>query len=620
MSPSGSGSIASLVELLEINREQFGPRTLFVTKSGGHWTETSYADFARQVDWLRGGLAALGVGQGDHVGIIAANCLAWAVAAYATYGLGAAFVPMYESQHEKDWAFIVRDSGMKVLFVANPSLHARVESFARSISTLRHLVLISGDEQFTTANTYESLSRNGASFPVGSVHPEAIDSAALLYTSGTTGEPKGVILSHGNILSNALTLRDLILATERPENHRSLSFLPWAHAFGHTTELHMLIAAGASIAIAEGVDKIVENIKEIRPTVLFAVPRVFNRIHAGVQKLMATKSAPVRWLFRSGLRAARRRARGAALKVHERIVFFLADKLVFSKVRARFGGRLRFAISGAASLAQEVAEFIDGIGIAVYEGYGLTEASPIVTANIPGHRKMGSVGRPLPGVRVVIEPSASGDSRQGEVVIYGPNVMKRYHNCAEETRAVITADGGLRSGDMGYLDEEQYLFISGRLKEQYKQANGKYVVPSPLEERLKLSPLIANVMIYGDNRPYNVALVVPSTDGVLEWAAANGANGFGDRTVSELTQNPALKEKITQEIAALSTRFKHYERVKAIALIAEDFTQRNEMLTPSMKLRRHIIVQRWRDQLDSLYRADNGGTDDAWSPGLTCDG
>jgi long-chain acyl-CoA synthetase len=577
---SGSGTIASLVDLLEASRAAFGPRPLFVTKAAGGtaWAETTYAQFGALVDRLRAGLTALGVGRGDKVGIVSGNRVEWAVAAYATYGVGAAFVPMYESQLEKDWTYIVRDSGMKLLFVSTADLRARLQPLVSPGAALQHVVSLDPGVP-PGAPTYSSLLNAGP--PAPPVRPPGDEPAALLYTSGTTGEPKGVVLTHRNVVSNAVTLRDLILATENPAEHRSLSFLPWAHAFGHTAELHMLISSGASMGIARGVDTIVEDIKDVRPTVLFAVPRVFNRIHAGVQKLMAERSAPVRWLFRRGVAAA---AAGARRGLAGRLLAFLADRLIFAKVRARFGGRLKFAISGAASLSPEVARFIEAIGIAVYEGYGLTETSPIVAANVPGHRKLGSVGRALPGVRVVID--------RGEIVVHGPNVMRGYHGRDAETRAVLTPEGGLRTGDMGTLDEDGYLFITGRLKEQYKLTNGKYVVPSLLEERLKVSPAIANVMIYGDNKPYNVALVVPS-GGPLESA----------------DERARIKARLEAEIALLSSDFKRYERVRSIVVITEDFTQQNEMLTPSMKLRRHNILRRWRAELEGLYGpdADAGG-------------
>jgi long-chain acyl-CoA synthetase len=342
----------------------------------------------------------------------------------------------------------------------------------------------------------------------------------------------------------------------------------------------MLIASGASMGIAESAEKIVENIKDVRPTVLFAVPRVFNKIYAGVRQLVARKPAAVRWLFEHGLAATARRSRGESIGLGGRLVSLLADKLLFAKVRARFGGRLKFAICGAASLAREVAELVEAVGIAVYEGYGLTETSPIVSANVPGQRKLGSVGRVLPGVRVAIDASTSSDPRLGEIVVYGPNVMAGYHERDAETRAVLTSEGGLRTGDIGYLDEDGYLFITGRLKEQYKLANGKYVVPSPLEERLKLSPLISNVMIYGENKPYNVALVVPA---------------------EELSADDRARARLTAEIDRLSSEFKRYERVKSFLVATEDFTQANHMLTPSLKLRRHAILDRWRAALDDLY-------------------
>jgi long-chain acyl-CoA synthetase len=612
---AASPAIASLVDLLEVSATSYGTRPLFLTKGQGasanRWVETTYGQFMEMVDHLRGGLAALGVERNDRIGIIAGNRIEWAVAAYATYGLGAAFVPMYESQHDKDWAFIARDSGLKVLFVANAAIHARVTDFARSIPTLRHVVLLSPEG---APLTYPSLLKQGAEKPTPPVHPAASDTAALVYTSGTTGEPKGVVLSHGNIVSNVLTLRGIILSTEKPEEHRTLSFLPWAHAFGHTAELHMLIASGSSMGIAEGVEKIVDNIKEVKPTALVAVPRVFNRIYAGVQKLIAAKPPVIQWLFRQGLDAARRKAQGHRLGLRQALLLLVADRLVFAKIRARFGGRLKFAISGAASLAKEVAEFIDGIGITVYEGYGLTETSPIATANIPGHRKMGSVGRPIPGVRIVIDTSMTKDPGNGEVIIYGPNVMQGYHNRDRESRAVFTADGGLRTGDMGYLDQDNYLFITGRIKEQYKLANGKYVVPSPLEDLLKLSPFLSNVMIYGDNRPYNVALVVPAADAVLEWA---GEVGLASRDFAELLEDPKVKEKIASEIERLSSDFKRYERIRAFKLIAEDFTQQNEMLTPSMKLRRRNVMARWTHEVEKLY-LEGGDKDDSWSD-AACD-
>jgi long-chain acyl-CoA synthetase len=278
----------------------------------------------------------------------------------------------------------------------------------------------------------------------------------------------------------------------------------------------------------------------------------------------------------------------------------LADRLVFRRVRARVGGRLEFAISGAAALPKEVGEMVDGLGIAVYEGYGLTETSPIVSANVPGHRKLGSVGRPLPGVRVVIDREATTDGRDGEIVVYGLNVMRGYHNRPDETRAVLGADGGLRTGDVGYFDEDGYLYITGRIKEQYKLANGKYVSPGVLEERLKLSPFISDLMIHGDNRTHNVALVVPDLETLRAWVAEACPGLAGDP--GALLADPRVLAKISAEIDRLSQNFRGYERIGGVALLPEGFTQQDGMLTPSLKLKRREIVVRWGPEIERLYR------------------
>jgi long-chain acyl-CoA synthetase len=257
---------------------------------------------------------------------------------------------------------------------------------------------------------------------------------------------------------------------------------------------------------------------------------------------------------------------------------------------------MKYAVSGAAALAPEIAEFVDALGITVYEGYGLTETSPIVSVNLPGARKMGTVGRPVDGVRVVIDRSVTGDEKSGEIVVYGPNVMQGYHNRPEDTRAVFTPDGGFRTGDLGYLDEEGYLCITGRIKEQYKLENGKFVVPSPLEEKLKLSPFIANVMIYGDNKPFNVAVVVPNVDTMREWATTHGLGNHQDLLV-----NPKVRDKIKEELDKYSEGFKGYERIRAFALVGEDFTQQNDLLTPKLSLKRRNVLQKWGNEIQRLY-------------------
>jgi long-chain acyl-CoA synthetase len=596
----------SLVELFQDSVSRHGPRTLFLTKRDDQWHKTTYEEFQRTVDLVRGGLAQMGLKAGDRVGIIAANRLEWAAIAYASYGLVATLVPMYESQLAADWAFIIQDANISVLFVSNSAIYDKVMALRPTLPKKPQLIQIEGG-QGTAECTFADLLKLGERHPVSPRVPFPSDVACLMYTSGTTGEPKGVILSHKNIVSNVSTLLDLIPVEN---NHLTLSFLPWAHAFGHTVELHMVVAGGGAMAIAESVDKIVDNLLEVRPTVLVAVPRVFISVYAGVQKTLASKPRPIRWLARRGLAAARKRTASASLSLGERIIFRLADRLILSKIRKRLGGRLQYAISGAAALPREVAEFVDGIGVSVYEGYGLTETSPVISANVPGQRKLGSVGKPLPGVQVVIDRSVIGDLRQGEIVVSGPNVMDGYHNRREETSAVLNGEGALRTGDIGYLDEDGYLFITGRLKEQYKLTNGKYVSPAPLEERLKLAPFVADVLIYGDNRPHNVALIVPDGDALRAWAAETGR---GPLSPGAQLQDQALLDRIAAEITKVSASFRGYERVAAFTLLPEPFTQENGMLTPSMKLKRRKIVERWRQHIDLLYRTDETSSPGVWT-------
>jgi long-chain acyl-CoA synthetase len=442
-------------------------RPLFLSKQrDGHWLATTYTEFGELVDDVRGGLAVLDVGPGDRVGIIAGNRLEWAVAAYATYGRSAAFVPMFESQLEREWAFVARDAGIKVLLVGSPEIYRRVAMFPRLIPTLRHLVLLAGDG---APLTFASLRQTGGRRPVSRLYPGPEDVACLLYTPSAAGEPKGVVLSHGNVLSNVLALQSVV---PLGEDHRTLSCLPWARAFGHTAELHAAIAAGASLAIADSADRIADDLADVRPTVLLASPAVLERVHASFEAVIAAEPAPLQWLARRGVDAGKRRSRGERLGPAEALIRLAADRLVFARVRARVGGRLEFAVSGEGSVAPEVAALIDAMGIAVYEGYGLTETSPVVAANVPGCSKLGSVGRPIPGVRVVIDHGALAaggaapekSDQDGEIVVYGPNVMQGYHNRDDENRVVFTPDGGLRTGDVGHVDGDGFLFITGRIE------------------------------------------------------------------------------------------------------------------------------------------------------------
>ena len=580
----------SLVDLCEKSCAKHAARDLFGTKTGGDWSWMTYAQFKGQVDACRAGLAHLGVGRGDKVAIVSDNRPEWAVACYATYGRAAAFVPMYEAQKADEWAFILEDSACEVVIGAKKAIYEKLVALRKDLPALTRVIGL--DLPTDHPDSFQTLLAKGAGTPVPPERPTSADIAGLIYTSGTTGKPKGVILSHGNICSNINAIHEIFVFTS---DDRSLSFLPWAHSFGQTCELHGLLSMGCSIAINDDIPNLIANLAVVKPTILFAVPRIFNRIYEGVNKQITERPAIIQRLFRRGIAAATRQRRGEALGLTDRLLLPLADRLIFSTIRARFGGRLKYAVSGSAALNPDVASFIDALGIEVYEGYGLTETSPIATANYPGHRKIGSVGKPIPRVRIVIDRAVTGDDQHGEIVIYGPNVMQGYHNRPDENAAVLMPDGGFRSGDMGYLAPDGYLYITGRIKEQYKLETGKYVVPSPIEEELKLSPYIANVMVYGANKPFNVALIVPDAEAVGRWVRENGVRA------NDVTNDERVRELIANEIEKHSRSFKRYERPEKFVLVREDFTTDNGMLTPTLKLKRRSVLARYEKQLEELY-------------------
>ncbi len=482
-----------------------------------------------------------------------------------------------------------------MLFVPGAETASQIAALRDGLPDLETVVVLDGSAEGATS--YASL-LSAKPVPMAQVTSE--DIAGYIYTSGTTGKPKGVLLSHGNIASNVSAIHEFFPMS--PED-RSLSFLPWAHSFGQTCELHGLFSMGASMGIAEAVDKIVANLAEVRPSLLFSVPRIFNRIYDGLNRKMAEDGGLKLKLFESAMGNAEHRKKLSDQRRRSGWADFkqgVFDKLVFSKVRDRFGGRLKYAFSGGAALSREVAEFVDNLGIMVYEGYGLTETSPIATANSPSGRKIGSVGKPIPGVRIEIDHSATDDPKHGEILIFGHNVMQGYHGLPEENAAVLLEkDGrrGFRSGDMGYVDSDGFLYISGRIKEQYKLLNGKYVVPTPLEERLKLSPYIANVMVHGANHNHNVALIVPDFETLLPWAKARGLKTAHESLVEER----AVRDLIQSEIDDQSAEFKQFEKIRGFALIAEDFTTDNGMLTPKMSLKRRVVFDRHGALIESLF-------------------
>ena len=589
--------ITTLVDLYQNSTTTFAKNPLIGRRNeDGSWSWTSYEEFGDMIEKARGGLASLGIEKGDRVAIISDNRLEWAVGAYATYSLGGAWVPMYEAETQEDWIHILKDSGAKVLFAATDEIRSRVDEIRESVPDLGTIVVID-DAAGGDAIDYAKLLTRGADSPVPVTDVAGSDLAGLIYTSGTTGKPKGVMLTHSNFASNVNAI-SVIFPLE--EEDRSASFLPWAHSFGQTVELHTLVFFGSSVGLTSA-KTLVRDMPEIKPTILVSVPKIFNSVYDGIQKKMAAEGGVTKKIFDLAVANGRKREQMAKRGTSSTWVEMqnnVYDKLVFTKVRAAFGGRLRYAFSGGAAISTEVAEFISLVGITVYEGYGLTETSPIITCNVKGARRIGSVGRVIPKVTVEIDTDVTGDPEVGEIIAHGPNVMKGYYNLPGANEEVFTDNGGFRTGDLGHVDDDGYLFIRGRIKEQYKLENGKYVVPSPIEEQLQLSGYIMQAMVYGEQRPYNVALVVPDFEYLKLWAAENGIDASDTKA---LLANEKVRDLYVAELTSTQANVKRYEQVRDFVLEDEEFSPENGMLTPSLKIKRRSVMAKYGDQIDDMY-------------------
>lgn len=588
----------NLVEWWLESVSKFSGNTLFLVHDGqGGLNPVKYEEIGRRINNARGGLAQFGIGKDDAVGIIAPNCPDWAVMAYATYGRNARFIPMYEKELAQTWKYIIRDSGIKLLVVSTPEIYEQVKGFKADIPALKDIFIIADNGDLSLAG----LERLGEESPVEPLIPHYDDVAVLIYTSGTTAEPKGVLLTHGNL--TYCSRAGYKLYPDLDEKQVGISMLPWAHSYALSAELNNWIQFGGSLGFMRDVTTLAEDLKIVKPTYLISVPRVFNKIYDGIQLKMVDAGGLKKKLFDAACTVAKEKRELAAhgkTKAAVNIKNALLNKIVFSKIKEAMGGRVIGALTASAAMNKEIAEFFYDIGIPTYDCYGLTETAPAVTMNSPEAWRIGSVGKVLEGQRVVIDKSASeAGAVDGEIVVYGPNVMKGYHNKPEETAAVLMPDGGFRTGDRGRFDEDGYLWITGRIKEQYKLTNGKYVFPTVIEEEIKLIPLVANAMVYGDGKPYNVCLVLPDFEVAARWAAREGI----DPAPEVMLASEKFRTMLIEEIKGhLKETFGKYEIPEKYLLIKEDFTVENRMLTQTMKLKRRVVLENYATDIENLYQ------------------
>jgi long-chain acyl-CoA synthetase len=568
-----------------------------MVRRDGRWESISSQKFLRRVAGLSTAFVELGVKPGDRVGLFSANRPEWHTADFAINGAGAVTVPVYFNESPDRMTYILKHCGAKVVFVVGAVQLRKLLNVRKELPELEQIIVAdAGPDVPTDCLRYETLIASASATDVSSYRLRASQVlpgqlASLIYTSGTTGEPKGVMLTHNNFCSNVHDVGyDFQL---NPAEDIALSFLPLAHVYGRTLD-YIYIFGGAALAYVETVEAVAQALLEVRPTVTAAVPRFFEKIYARLVEQGSKTSGAKRMIFDWAMRVAEMSAQWRASESHPNLAVTLqcklADALVYRKIRKGMGGRLRIISSGGAPLSKELAEFFWAVGIPIYQGYGLTETSPIVSSNYPVNR-MGSSGKPIPNVQV----RAAED---GEILVKGPCVMQGYYKNPEATREVLSEDGWFRTGDIGYVDKDNYLFITDRKKDLIKTAAGKFVAPQPIENTLKTSPYILNAMVVGDRRKFIAALIVPNASTVSAKAADQGIKFASN---AELAAHPWVHALIDSEVKRLTVHLAQYETIKRFALLPEDFTFDNGSLTFTLKLKRRVVEQQFAAVIESLY-------------------
>ncbi len=567
---------------------------------GEAWESVTWKQVGDRVEALAAGLIALGIEPEQRVGIAAGTRYEWILADLAVMCAAGATTTVYPSTNAEDTAYILGDSESRIVFAEDDVQIKKLTDHRAELPHISKVVTFDGKADGDWVISLDDLAQLGAAKLAE--QPDIVQAAAkavgpdqlatLIYTSGTTGRPKGVRLRHKSWVfeGEAIRVQDIL-----DESDLQLLWLPMSHSFGKVL-LSAQLACGFASAVDGRVDKIVDNCAAVKPTFMGAAPRIFEKAYGRIQTMQAAEGGAKEKIFNQafkvGLEVDRLKRDGRSVPLPLKVQHGLFDKLVFSKVRERFGGRVRFFISGSAALNREIAEWFNAAGIVILEGYGMTENSAGGTVNHPDHNRIGTVGPPLPGSEVKI---GEGD----EVMLRGPHVMEGYHNLPEETAKTLTSDGWLHTGDKGSLDADGYLTITGRIKELFKTSGGKYIAPPAIESKFKaICPYASQFMVFGNERNYVVALVTLDEDAMVGWAAENGMQG---KSYTEVVQSDAVSAMVTAYVDELNGKLNRWETIKKWKLLDHDLSIESGELTPSMKVKRNVVEENHKSLIDGMY-------------------
>jgi long-chain acyl-CoA synthetase len=575
--------------------ERLGDKSFLWARHGGRYQSISWAAAARDARRLARGLTALGIGRGDRVALVSENRAEWVIADFAIMSAGAITVPAYVTNTVEDHRHIFATSGAAAVIVSRPPLSARVLAAANQAETVRSVIamepavgqasavdLLSWDEVMTKADE----ASDDTAARVAELAPD--DVACLIFTSGTGGIPKGVMTTHHNILANcrgAYRLLEMLGLGDEV----FLSFLPLSHSYEHTAGMMFPMSIGAQIYFAEGAETLAVNLIEARPTIMTAVPRLYETMHRRITLGVERKGRIAREMFEKAVEIGRKRASGAEPTLAERLIDPLFDRTVRAGLRRRFGGRLKAMVSGGAALNPEIGSFFLALGVRLLQGYGQTEAAPVIACNTPTRIKIDTVGPPLDGVRVRI-------AEDGEILVAGDNVMKGYWNDPQATGQVLV-DGWLHTGDVGLIDEDGYISITDRKRDFIKSSGGEMISPARVEGYLTLEPEIAQAMVFGDRRPYLVAVLVPDDEFTAHYTAENAASV----DLAGLAADPRFAKAIGAAVTRVNRTLAPVERVRRFVIASEPFTIANGQMTPTLKVKRHAVREIYTAAINSLY-------------------